>query len=110
MPNFLGWVVRGIARVWKGWMWPGMAAAAVWTFNQLNEAVAGVIFYVGGSFLAVVFAMLGAVSWPDPIEWSRFGALALQLIRLAGLDVAVGIFISAAALRLVVRVMTLGRF
>ena len=90
-------------------MWPGLAAAAVWVVDVSSDALGTALFWVGGSGVTVIMDLLDGLPWPAPPSWSGTVAEGLGIVRKTGLDLAVGIWVSAGVARLVVRVVTLGR-
>ena len=109
MPVAIGWILRVLSRFGKGWLFPVFGAAAAWLIEQMTGAISWAIVRVGQGVIQVTLDFLDEIEWGDPPDWAVFGSSFLEIASESGAIAALGILVAGGVVRLVVRIVTLGR-
>ena len=110
MPALIGWVLRLGGKLLSGWVIPFAAVAMAWVIEQFTGAVSWGLFEAGSALLRVLLEAILAFEWPEPIVWGSFSATATGLLQIAGVLAAIQVVVLAGVARLVVKIVSLGRF
>lgn len=111
LPVAVGWLVAALGRWATRLLIPILIAVGGWVLEQMTGALSWVFLRIGSAVVTLIVVELARVQMPSPPDWAGvFGSQMLDLVEVAGVDVALGVLIASALLRLVVSVVTLGRF
>lgn len=127
MPVVIGWILRLGAKLLKGWWIPILAAVGAWIAEAFLGVISWSVVQVGGGLLEVVLdSIVDLQIWVDARpDWDGLcgtgGALATStygnacawmysLLSLTGVLSAIAIVVSGFTLRMLVKLVTLGRY
>lgn len=109
MPVAIAWILRVLSRFGKGWLFPIFGAAAAWLIEQATGAISWAIVRVGQGIIEVSLDFLDEIEWGRPPDWAVFGSSFLEIASESGAIAALGILVAGGIVRLVVRIVSLGR-
>lgn len=111
LPVAAAWMVTALGRVALRVMTPALIALSAWGMEQLTGVVSWVVLRFGDLLLGLLLEQIATIRMPAAPNWAAtFGVTILDLIEVSGIDVAFGVVILSLSLRLVVKLVTLGRF
>lgn len=111
IPVAWSWVLSIGGRLLGKVALPLFAGLTIWALENSVGLISWGILAILDGLLTLLLTAMGEVDLPDAPSWdSILPAAALDLLHLAGIFQGLGTFISALIIRLLVFLVTLGRF
>lgn len=98
------------ARLFKGLWAPASAAGIVYGLEELTGAMSWAFLQLFSAAAEWLIEMMKGITWPASPDWGVMPVKAVQMLYIAGVWQALAVVIAAGILRLMVKIMTLGRF
>ena len=100
-----------LGRVIQTVLVPALIGLGAWVLELLTDAVSWAVYQIGSLLARGLGTALQAVDLPAPnVDWTVFGQAFLRLVDLWQMDLALAAVVGASIVRLLVYVVTLGRF